>query len=60
MSSQNQQIVGKVIEGYKILKPIGEGKFSFVYQAERISDQKLVAMKKIKVKFKITNKFIDI
>ncbi len=27
-------IVGQTIEGYKIQKPIGEGKFSTVYKAE--------------------------
>lgn len=49
MIKVNQEIIGKVIEGYKILKHIGEGKFSYVYQAERIDDSKLVAMKIIKV-----------
>lgn len=46
----SNEMVGKTIEGYKILKPLGQGKFSTVYQAERLNDQKIVAMKKIKVK----------
>jgi serine/threonine protein kinase len=49
MSEINTEIVGKVIQGYKILKPLGQGKFSTVYQAQRLTDQKLVALKIIKV-----------
>jgi serine/threonine protein kinase len=49
MSDINNDIVGKVIQGYKILKPLGQGKFSTVYHAQRHSDQKLVALKIIKV-----------
>ncbi len=49
MSEINTEIVGKVIEGYKVIKPLGQGKFSTVYQAERQEDQKLVALKIIKV-----------
>ena len=43
------EIVGKTIEGYKIIKPLGQGKFSTVYQAEKLTNQKIVAMKIIKV-----------
>lgn len=49
MSETNTDIVGKTVQDYKIIKPIGQGKFSTVYQAERLSDQKKVAMKIIKV-----------
>jgi serine/threonine protein kinase len=49
MSEIKKDIVGKVIEGYKVVKPLGQGKFSTVYQAERQQDQKLVALKIIKV-----------
>jgi len=49
MSDINKDLVGKTIEGYKISKPLGQGNFSTVYQAERKSDQKLVALKIIKV-----------
>ena len=42
-------IVGKIVEGYKIIKFLGRGKFSTVYQAERQKDQKLVALKIIKI-----------
>lgn len=46
---QTNEIVGKIIEGYKILKFLGKGKFSVVYQAERQTDFKLVALKIIKI-----------
>jgi serine/threonine protein kinase len=49
MSEINNDLGGKVIQDYKILKPLGQGKFSTVYQAQRQSDQKLVALKIIKV-----------
>lgn len=42
-------IAGQIIEGYKIQKPIGEGKFSTVYKAETGEDGTIVALKKIKV-----------
>jgi serine/threonine protein kinase len=49
MSDLDADTVGKIVQGYKILKPLGQGKFSTVYQAQRQSDQKLVALKIIKV-----------
>lgn len=49
MSEINTEIVGKLIEGYKVIKPLGQGKFSVVYQAQRQIDNKLVALKIIKV-----------
>ncbi len=49
MSEINKEIVGKIIEGYRVIKPIGQGKFSTVYHAERQTDSKLVALKIIKV-----------
>lgn len=45
----SSDIVGKIVEGYRILKFLGRGKFSTVYQAERQTDEKLVALKIIKV-----------
>ena len=45
----NPIINGTIIQGYKIIKFLGKGKFSEVYQAERILDQKLVALKIIKI-----------
>jgi serine/threonine protein kinase len=59
MSEINTDIVGKTIEGYKIIKPLGRGKFAIVYQAERQKDQKLVALKIIKVKYKLNLHIID-
>lgn len=40
--------VGQEIQGYKISKPIGQGKFSTVYKAEDSQGQPF-AVKKIKV-----------
>lgn len=51
MTEINTDIVGKVVEGYKILKPLGQGKFSTVYQAMKLDNQVLVALKIIKVAF---------
>jgi serine/threonine protein kinase len=41
--------VGQVVNGFEIQKLIGQGKFSFVFRAKRISDGVLVALKLIKV-----------
>ena len=46
---QSNEIVGKIVEGYRIIKFLGRGKFSIVYQAERQADSKLVALKIIKI-----------
>ena len=46
---QTNEIIGKIIEGFRIIKFLGSGKFSVVYQAERQSDSKLVALKIIKI-----------
>lgn len=40
---------GKNINGYTVVKPIGEGKFSTVYKATA-PDGKVIALKKIKVR----------
>jgi serine/threonine protein kinase len=34
MSKKSSELVGKTVKGYKIIKSIGEGKFSEVYRAE--------------------------
>ena len=47
--SEESTASGKEIKGYRIMKPIGQGKFSIVYKAERISDNLAVAIKIIKV-----------
>jgi len=47
--SEESSKAGKEIKGYIIQKPIGQGKFSIVYKAERILDSLPVAMKIIKV-----------
>ncbi len=44
-----QDMVGKDINGYHIVKPIGQGKFSIVFKAERALDGQIVALKQIKV-----------
>ena len=32
---QTNEIIGKIIEGFRIIKFLGSGKFTVVYQAER-------------------------
>jgi len=49
MSEDQQNIIGKEIHGYKVIKPLGQGKFSIVYKAHRVSDDLLVALKMIKI-----------
>ena len=46
---QANEIIGKIVEGFRIIKFLGSGKFSVVYQAERQADSKLVALKIIKI-----------
>lgn len=42
-------LIGKTIRGYKVLKFLGEGKYSSVFHAENISTHQKVAMKVIQV-----------
>lgn len=49
MTEQDGTLEGREIHGYRIIKPIGQGKFSVVYKAERVSDSQPVALKVIKV-----------
>ena len=42
-------MIGKQVRGYKIEKPIGQGKFSVVFKATRLADEKLIALKLIKI-----------
>jgi len=41
--------VGMVINGFEILKLIGQGKFSYVFKARRVQDKKIIALKLIKI-----------
>jgi len=34
--------------GYEVLKPVGKGKFAVVYRARRLSDNEIVALKRVK------------
>ena len=47
--SNSEDLVGKVIEGYKIIKPLGQGQYAFVYHAERKIDSLHCALKIVKV-----------
>lgn len=47
--TNTQDMVGKDVNEYHIVKPIGQGKFSIVFKAERASDGQIVALKQIKV-----------
>ena len=49
MSNTGEDIIGKIIEGYRIIKTLGQGQYSFVYHAERISDHINCALKIVKV-----------
>jgi serine/threonine protein kinase len=40
---------GRSLDDYEVLKPIGKGKFSVVYKAKRLRDEKLVALKKVSI-----------
>jgi serine/threonine protein kinase len=51
MSELESDKIGKQINDYKLIKFLGKGKFSTVYQAECCKTGKLVAMKVIKVSF---------
>jgi NIMA (never in mitosis gene a)-related kinase len=44
-----EEMEGREVEGYRVIKPIGSGKFSIVYKAERIADGLQVALKLIKI-----------
>lgn len=48
MSKKGSDLVGRTVKGYKIIKSIGEGKFSEVYRAENESKTPY-ALKNIKV-----------
>lgn len=50
--SNKGDIVGQVVNGYRFIKSIGEGKFSYVYRAEN-EDKVPFAIKKIKVPLSI-------
>ena len=41
--------VGMVINGFEILKLIGQGKFSYVFKARRVQDKTIIALKLIKI-----------
>lgn len=47
MSKQGYELMGQNVNGYTIIKPIGQGKFSIVYRAQK--DGQPYAVKKIKV-----------
>ena len=49
MSDQDTEKIGKIINGYKLIKFLGKGKFSTVFHAECQNTKKFVAIKIIKV-----------
>lgn len=53
-----QDIVGKDINGYRVVKPIGQGKFSIVFKAENLTDGQIVALKQIKVVNQTINRYL--
>jgi serine/threonine protein kinase len=44
-----RDVAGRVFHGFRVQKPIGQGKFSVVYRAEQVADNAPVALKMIKV-----------
>ena len=47
---QPEDLMGRQIREYKVIKPIGAGKFSIVFKAEKTDeDNKLIALKCIKI-----------
>ncbi len=36
MSNTGEDVIGKIIEGYRIIKALGQGQYSYVYHAEVI------------------------
>lgn len=47
--NSKESLIGKIVEGYRIIKQLGAGQYSDVYHAERKSDQLHCAIKVIKV-----------
>ena len=49
MSNTQTDLSGTEVNGYEIIKPIGQGKFSIVFKAKRKEDELMVALKLIKI-----------
>ena len=47
--NKSDELIGQLIEGYKIIKYLGEGQYAKVYHAERKLDSKHCALKIVKV-----------
>jgi serine/threonine protein kinase len=47
--SHNDDFSDKIVRGYKIIKPIGQGKFSIVFKAIREDDGLAIALKLLKI-----------
>lgn len=52
-NNKEESIIGKTVSGYKILKHLGSGQFSSVYQAMKIDDNIQCALKIVKVSYKL-------
>lgn len=48
-SIRDGDFYGRVYRDYKILQPIGQGKFSFVFKAENIVTKQIIALKLLKI-----------
>ena len=48
-SIRDGDFYGRVYRDYKILQPIGQGKFSFVFKAENIKTKQFIALKLLKI-----------
>ena len=48
-SIRDGDFYGRIYRDYKILQPIGQGKFSFVFKAENIRTNQIIALKLLKI-----------
>ena len=48
-SMRDGDFYGRVYRDYKILQPIGQGKFSFVFKAENVLTGQIIALKLLKI-----------
>ncbi|CDW85386.1 -related protein kinase 6 [Stylonychia lemnae] len=48
-TQEKSEFFDKVVRDYRIIKPIGEGKFSVVFKAQKLSDNVQVALKILKL-----------
>jgi serine/threonine protein kinase len=48
-SIRDGEFNGRIYRDYKIIQPIGQGKFSFVFKAEDLRTGQMIALKLLKI-----------